>query len=171
VADFSEMEIMSKYLFCPFFKFISLEASNYQLCGILSVCVQDLHISSDFPLEINFQFFCYFFEEKRALTRMRVNWREWRFFWYKDIELILNSEHECSLMRLPRTMASMVIFHYSIRSIELTVDNDAFYVRKEWYMASQEGIGKTFTVLSQNSAIVLLLHQYVRFLGAYIMCI
>jgi hypothetical protein len=32
---------------------------------------------------------------------------------YKDIDHILNSEHECALLRLPRTMASMVIFPYA----------------------------------------------------------
>jgi hypothetical protein len=66
-----------------------------------------------------------------------------------------------------------------------------FYARKEWYMASQEGIRKTYTCLCQrtndqavyvdvtllgtteglyqNSAILVLLHEYGRFLGAYIM--
>jgi hypothetical protein len=66
-----------------------------------------------------------------------------------------------------------------------------FYARKEWYMASQEGIGKTYTCLCQrkngqavfvdvkligtteglyqNSDIVVLLHEYGWFLGAYIM--
>jgi hypothetical protein len=66
-----------------------------------------------------------------------------------------------------------------------------FYARKEWYMASQEGIRKTCTSLCQrtygqavcvdvkllgtteglyqNSAILVLLHEYGRFLGAYIM--
>jgi hypothetical protein len=48
----------------------------------------------------------------------------------KDIHHILNSEHECALLRLPRAMASMVIFHYFIRPIELTVDNGAFYAKK-----------------------------------------
>jgi hypothetical protein len=66
-----------------------------------------------------------------------------------------------------------------------------FYARKEWYMASQEGIRKTYTCpyqrtdghavcvdvkllgttegLYQNSAILVLLHEYGRILGAYIM--
>jgi hypothetical protein len=66
-----------------------------------------------------------------------------------------------------------------------------FYARKEWYMASQEGIRKTYTCLCQrtngqavcvdvkliwtteglyqNSAILILLHEYGRVLGAYIM--
>jgi hypothetical protein len=66
-----------------------------------------------------------------------------------------------------------------------------FYARKEWYMASQEGIIKTYTRLChrkngqalcvdvkllgtteglyQNSAILVLLHEYGGFLGAYIM--
>jgi hypothetical protein len=88
-------------------------------------------------------------------------------------------------------MAPMVIFPYFIRPIELTVDNGAFYARKEWYMASQEGSGKTYTCLCQrtggqavyvdmklletteylyqNSAILVLLHEYGQFLGAYIM--
>jgi hypothetical protein len=59
------------------------------------------------------------------------------------------------------------------------------YVRKEGYMDSQEGIGRTYTCLCQrandvkllgttecliqNSAMVVLLHEYGRFLGAYIM--
>jgi hypothetical protein len=73
----------------------------------------------------------------------------------------------------------------------MTVDNDAFYARKEWYMASQEGIRKTYTCLCQrtdcqavcvdvklrgtteglyqNSATLVLLHEYGRFLGTYIM--
>jgi hypothetical protein len=73
----------------------------------------------------------------------------------------------------------------------MTVDNGAFYARKEWNMASQEGIGKTYTCmcqrangqavcvdvkllgtiegLYQNSAMLVLLHEYGRFLGAYIM--
>jgi hypothetical protein len=41
----------------------------------------------------------------------------------------------------------MVIFTEFIRPIELTVDNGAFYARKEWYMASQEGIIKTYTCM------------------------
>jgi hypothetical protein len=66
-----------------------------------------------------------------------------------------------------------------------------FYARKERYMASQDGIGKTYTCLCQrtdgqavcvdvkllgttegiyqNSAILLLLREYGRILGAYIM--
>jgi hypothetical protein len=62
---------------------------------------------------------------------------------------------------------------------------------KEWYMASQEEIGRTYTCLCQrtdgqsvcvdmkilgttegliqNSAILVLLHEYGRFLGACIM--
>jgi hypothetical protein len=66
-----------------------------------------------------------------------------------------------------------------------------FYARKEWYMASQEGIRKTYTCLCQgtdgqavcvdvkllrnteeiyqNSAILVLLHEYGPFFGAYIM--
>jgi hypothetical protein len=117
--------------------------------------------------------------------------RAWRCFRYKCIDHILNSEHECALLRLPRTMASIVIFPEFIRPIELTVDNGAFYARKEWFMASQEGIGKTYTCLCQrtdgqavcvdvklpgtteglyqNNAILVLLHEYGRFLGAYIM--
>jgi hypothetical protein len=109
----------------------------------------------------------------------------------KDIDHILNSEHECTLLRLPRTMAHMVIFPYFIIPIDLKVDNGAFYARKEWYMASQEGIGRTYTCLcqrtdgqtvciyvkllgttegiSQNSAVLVLLHEYGRFLGAFIM--
>jgi hypothetical protein len=65
------------------------------------------------------------------------------------------------------------------------------YARKEWYMASQEGIRKTYTCLCQitndqavcvevkllgnteglyqNSAILVLLHEYGRVWGAYIM--
>jgi hypothetical protein len=48
----------------------------------------------------------------------------------KDIDHILNSEHECALLRLPRAIAHMVIFSLFIRTIELTVDNGAFYSRK-----------------------------------------
>jgi hypothetical protein len=66
-----------------------------------------------------------------------------------------------------------------------------FYARKEWYVASQEGIIKTYTCLCQrtdfqtlcedvkllgttegiyqNSVILVLLHEYGRILGAYIM--
>jgi hypothetical protein len=65
-----------------------------------------------------------------------------------------------------------------------------FFARKEWYMASQKGIRKTYKCLCQrtdyqavcvevkllgtieglyqNSAILVLLHEYGRFLGAYI---
>jgi hypothetical protein len=85
----------------------------------------------------------------------------------------------------------MVIFPYFIRPIELTVDNGAFYARKEWCMVSQEGIRNTYTCLCQrtngqavcvdvkllgtteglyqNSAILVLLREYSRFLGAFIM--
>jgi hypothetical protein len=78
-----------------------------------------------------------------------------------------------------------------IRPIELTADNGAFYARKEGYMTSQEGIRKIYTCLCQrtngqavcvdvkllgtteglyqNSAILVLLHEYGRFLGAFIM--
>jgi hypothetical protein len=80
---------------------------------------------------------------------------------------------------------------YFIRPIELTADNGAFYTRKEGYMTSQEGIRKIYTCLCQrtnsqavcvdvkllgtteglyqNSAIIVLLHEYGRFLGACIM--
>jgi hypothetical protein len=73
----------------------------------------------------------------------------------------------------------------------MTADNGAFYVRKEGYMASQEGIGRTYTCLCQrangqavclevkllgttegiiqNSDILVLLHEYGRILGANIM--
>jgi hypothetical protein len=66
-----------------------------------------------------------------------------------------------------------------------------FYARKEWYMPSQERIGNTYTclcqrtdgqavcvdvkllgtteVLYQNSVILVLLHEYGRVLGAFIM--
>jgi hypothetical protein len=85
----------------------------------------------------------------------------------------------------------MVVFPYFIRPIGLPSENGAFYARKEGYMASQEGIGRTYTFLCQisngqdvcvdvklsgttegiiqNSAILVLLHEYGRFLGAYIM--
>jgi hypothetical protein len=39
----------------------------------------------------------------------------WRCLRYKDIDHILNSEHECTLLGLPETMASMVIFRYNCR--------------------------------------------------------
>jgi hypothetical protein len=61
---------------------------------------------------------------------MRANGRAWRCFIYKDIDHILNSEHECALPILRRAMAPMVIFPYFIRPIELTVENGAFYARK-----------------------------------------
>jgi hypothetical protein len=70
--------------------------------------------------------------------RMRAIERAWRCFRYKDIDHILKSEHEFTLLRLPRTMASIVIFPYFIRPIELTAENGAFYVRKEGYLASQK---------------------------------
>jgi hypothetical protein len=88
-------------------------------------------------------------------------------------------------------MASTVFSPQFTIPIELTADNGAFYPRKQGYMASQEGIGRTYTCLcqrangqavcldmkligateglSQNSAILVLLHDYGRFLGAYIM--
>jgi hypothetical protein len=48
-------------------------------------------------------------------------------------------------------MVSMVIFPYFIRPIELTFDNGVFYARKEWYMASPEGIGRTYTCMCQRT--------------------
>jgi hypothetical protein len=45
----------------------------------------------------------------------------------------------------------MVIFPYFIRPIELTDDNGAFYARKQGHMASQEGIGRTYTCLFQRT--------------------
>jgi hypothetical protein len=68
----------------------------------------------------------------------------------KDIDHILNSEHEFALLILSRAMAPMVICPYFIRPIELTVYNGAFYARTEWYMASQAGIGRTYTCLCQR---------------------
>jgi hypothetical protein len=47
---------------------------------------------------------------KSAQRRVCALGRAWRCFRYKDIEHILKSEHEYTLLRLPRTMASMVIF-------------------------------------------------------------
>jgi hypothetical protein len=103
----------------------------------------------------------------------------------------MKCEHKCTLLRLLRTMASTVIFPKFIRPIELTADNGAFYARKQGYMASQKGIGRTYTCvcqrtngqavcvdviplgttegISQNSAILVLMHEYGRFLGTYIM--
>jgi hypothetical protein len=50
-------------------------------------------------------------KENRVKMRMRAIWRAWRCFRYKDIDhSILNSEHACTLLRLPRTMVSTVIF-------------------------------------------------------------
>jgi hypothetical protein len=88
-------------------------------------------------------------------------------------------------------MTPIVIFPWFIRHIKLTVENGAFCARKEWYMASQEGIRKTYTCLCQrtngqavcvdvkllgttegiyqNSAMLVLLHEYGQFLGACIM--
>jgi hypothetical protein len=68
----------------------------------------------------------------------------------------------------------------------MTADNGAFYARKEGYMASQEGIRKTYTCLCQavcvdvkllgtteglyqNSDNLVLPHEYGQFLGAFIM--
>jgi hypothetical protein len=69
----------------------------------------------------------------------------------KDIDHRFNSEHECTPLRLPRTMAIHGYLSLVFRPIELTVDNGAFYARKELYMASQEGIGKTYTCLCQRT--------------------
>jgi hypothetical protein len=88
-------------------------------------------------------------------------------------------------------MAHMAIFPYFTRPTELTADNGAFYARKEGYMASQEGIRKIYICLCQrtngqavcvdvkllgttegiyqNGDILVLLHEYVRVLGACIM--
>jgi hypothetical protein len=44
--------------------------------------------------------------------RMRAIERAWRCFRYKDLDHILNSEHECTPLRLPRTMDTTVIFPY-----------------------------------------------------------
>jgi hypothetical protein len=41
---------------------------------------------------------------------MRAIERAWRCFRYKDIDHILKSEHECAILRLPRTMSYVVIF-------------------------------------------------------------
>jgi hypothetical protein len=50
----------------------------------------------------------------RGLRKARVDalGRAWRCFRYKYkyIDHILNSEHECALLRLPRAIAPMVIF-------------------------------------------------------------
>jgi hypothetical protein len=82
---------------------------------------------------------------------MRAIEHAWRCFRYRDIDHILNNEHECTLQRLPRTMASMVIFPLFSRPIELTLDNGAFYARRQGYMASQEGIGRTYTCMCQRA--------------------
>jgi hypothetical protein len=41
----------------------------------------------------------------------------WRCFRYKDIDHILNSEHEYALLRLPRAMAPMYIFPYTFNML------------------------------------------------------
>jgi hypothetical protein len=48
---------------------------------------------------------------KIARRRACALGRAWRCFRYKDIDHIFKSEHECALLRLPRAMESMVIFH------------------------------------------------------------
>jgi hypothetical protein len=50
------------------------------------------------------------FIRKSARRRTCVLGRAWRCFRYKDIDHILNSEHESALLRLTRAMAPMVIF-------------------------------------------------------------
>jgi hypothetical protein len=47
---------------------------------------------------------------KSARRRACVLERAWRCFRYKDIDHITKCEHECTPLRLPRTMASTVIF-------------------------------------------------------------
>jgi hypothetical protein len=59
---------------------------------------------------------------KSARRRACVLERAWRCFRYEDIDHILKSEHECTLLRLSRTMASIVIFHYT----GTVFDNAAF---------------------------------------------
>jgi hypothetical protein len=44
--------------------------------------------------------------------RMRAIVRAWRCFIYKDIDHRLKCEHECTPLRLPRTMASMILCPY-----------------------------------------------------------
>jgi hypothetical protein len=47
---------------------------------------------------------------KYAWTRMRAIERAWLCFRYNDTDHTVKCEHECTLLRLPRTMVSMVIF-------------------------------------------------------------
>jgi hypothetical protein len=47
---------------------------------------------------------------KIARRRAYALERAWRCFRYKDIDHIMKCEHECTLLRLPRTMVSTVIF-------------------------------------------------------------
>jgi hypothetical protein len=64
---------------------------------------------------------------KSACRRACTLGRAWRGFRYKDIAYSLKSEHKCTLLRLPRTMLSTVIFPYFIRPIEMTANNGAWY--------------------------------------------
>jgi hypothetical protein len=47
---------------------------------------------------------------KSARRRACALERAWRCFRYKEIDHIMKCEHECTPLRLPRTMASMAIF-------------------------------------------------------------
>jgi hypothetical protein len=47
---------------------------------------------------------------EEALLRKIARRRAWRCFRYKDMDHNLRTEHECILLRLPRTMVSMVMF-------------------------------------------------------------
>jgi hypothetical protein len=48
---------------------------------------------------------------KSARRRACALGRACRCFRYKDIDHRLKCEHECALLRLPRAMAPMIIFH------------------------------------------------------------
>jgi hypothetical protein len=50
---------------------------------------------------------------KSARRRACALGRAWRCFRYKDIDHNLRTEHECIILRLPRTMVSTVIFPYN----------------------------------------------------------
>jgi hypothetical protein len=52
-------------------------------------------------------------DKLRKSTRRRACalGRAWHCFRYKNIDHRLKCEHECALLRLPRVVAPMVIFH------------------------------------------------------------
>jgi hypothetical protein len=68
----------------------------------------------------------------------------------RDIDHILNSEHECALPRLPRSMVPIVILTYFIRPIELTVDNGAFMRGKNGIWLPKKELERPIHVCSKE---------------------